>query len=343
MKKLCVALLLLTAALIPALPQRGNNPFLGRWDLTVTSSGSTYPGWMEMTEKDGDLQARVQPREGGVLPAPVKRDGSHVVVTVEAAVPARPATDTRPAAPARPSLTWELDAKGGKLIGVQKLGDTVQGQVTAVQAPLLKRAAPTAWTDPEPLFNGKDLTGWVTVNNTQSTGAREVNHWVVKDGELVTEATGHNILTTRKFDDFKLHLEFNLSERANSGIYLRGRYECQLPPPGAPRPGAPARRGGAGGGPGEGGGLGYAIHGFVSAIARAPGGPGEWRTCDITLVGRNVTMAVNGVTIVDNQEIPGTTGGALDSNEGEPGPILLQGDHAPVVKFRNITISVPKR
>jgi hypothetical protein len=54
-------------------------------------------------------------------------------------------------------------------------------------------------------------------------------------------------------------------------------------------------------------------------------------------------MAVNGVTIVDNQEIPGTTGGALDSNEGEPGPILLQGDHAPVVKFRNITISVPKR
>ena len=76
-------------------------------------------------------------------------------------------------------------------------------------------------------------------------------------------------------------------------------------------------------------GPGYAIHGFVPATTPAPGGPGEWRTFDITLVGRNVTMAVNGVTTVDNQEIPGITGGALDSNEAEPGPILLQGDHPP--------------
>ena len=135
--------------------------------MTITSPGSTYPNWMEVTEKDGNLQARVQLREGGVLPASVTRDGSHLVVTVKSEAPVRPATDTRPAAPARPPLIWELEAKGGKLTGVQKLGGTVQGQITAVQAPLLKRAAPTAWTDPEPLFNGRDLTGWVTMNNTQ--------------------------------------------------------------------------------------------------------------------------------------------------------------------------------
>ena len=90
-------------------------------------------------------------------------------------------------------------------------------------------------------------------------------------------------------------------------------------------------------------GLGFVIHGFVPAIAPAPGNPGEWRTCDATLVGRNVTVAINGVTIVDNQEIAGITGGALDSSEAEPGPILLQGDHSGGIKYRNITISVPKR
>ena len=42
------------------------------------------------------------------------------------------------------------------------------------------------------------------------------------------------------------------------------------------------------------------------------------------------------------QEIPGITGGALDSHEGEPGPFYIQGDHTGGMKYRNITISVPK-
>jgi hypothetical protein len=69
--------------------------------------------------------------------------------------------------------------------------------------------------------------------------------------------------------------------------------------------------------------------------------PGEWQTFDITLVGRLVTVAANGVTIICNQVIPGITGGALDSNEGEPGPIMLQGDHGPI-EYRNIRITPAK-
>ena len=57
---------------------------------------------------------------------------------------------------------------------------------------------------------------------------------------------------------------------------------------------------------------------------------------------RWVTILRNGVKTVDNQEIPGTTGGALDSHEGEPGPFYIQGDHTGGLKYRNITISVPK-
>jgi len=54
---------------------------------------------------------------------------------------------------------------------------------------------------------------------------------------------------------------------------------------------------------------------------------GRMESFDVTLVGRMVTVIRNGVTTIDHQEIPGITGGALDSNEAEPGPIYIQGDH----------------
>jgi len=49
------------------------------------------------------------------------------------------------------------------------------------------------------------------------------------------------------------------------------------------------------------------------------------------------------VTIIDNKEIEGITGGALDANEDQPGPFYIQGDHTGGLKFRNITVSVPQR
>ncbi|MBS1933319.1 MAG: DUF1080 domain-containing protein, partial [Bacteroidetes bacterium] len=64
-------------------------------------------------------------------------------------------------------------------------------------------------------------------------------------------------------------------------------------------------------------------------------------TYDVTLVGRMVTLVVNGVTVICNREIPGITGGAINSNEGEPGPILIQGDHGPI-DYRNIVITPAK-
>ncbi len=74
-----------------------------------------------------------------------------------------------------------------------------------------------------------------------------------------------------------------------------------------------------------------------------PPGSGEWQVFDITLVGRRVTVLRNGTKIHDNVEMPGITGGALDSKEGEPGPIFLQGDHTGGLRYRNITIATAKR
>jgi hypothetical protein len=58
------------------------------------------------------------------------------------------------------------------------------------------------------------------------------------------------------------------------------------------------------------------------------------QVCDITLVGRKVTVVFNGETLIDNQEIAGVTGDALDSNEGEPGPIYFQGDPHGGIRYR---------
>jgi hypothetical protein len=68
---------------------------------------------------------------------------------------------------------------------------------------------------------------------------------------------------------------------------------------------------------------------------------GEWQVFDITLVGRRVSIVANGKAVISDQIIPGITGGAIDSNEGNPGPLMLQGDHG-IVEFRNITIQTPK-
>jgi hypothetical protein len=64
-----------------------------------------------------------------------------------------------------------------------------------------------------------------------------------------------------------------------------------------------------------------------------------WQTFDITLIGRRVTVVQNGQTIIDNQEIPGITGGAVDSHEALPGPIYLQGSEKGHVKFRSIVVT----
>ncbi len=305
MTRVFVSFALATLAVMAA------NPFAGRWDMTVTTPAATYPGWMEVSDKDGAPQVRVQPRAGSVHPvAGVTLDGRHLSLTVSAAAANRPAT------------TWELRVEGDRITGTQKRGDAVGGQVAGLRAPELKRSQPKAWTTPEPLFNGKDLTGWEPDNAAN-------NHWVAQEGILLNESHGANLRTTRKFEDFKLHIEFNCPEKGNSGIYLRGRYEVQVEYEPA---GSEDKFHSMG-----------AVYGMVATTADFPRKPGEWESFDITLVGRNVTIQRNGVTTIDNQEIAGITGGALDSNEAEPGPFYIQGDHTGGMKYRNITISVPKR
>jgi hypothetical protein len=299
------------ALLAPAAySQKAGNPLVGRWDFTITRGNVTRAVWLGVTEKDGNLEVWYQPTGGHVYQVKdFKVTGSHLDITVS------------PAAEKRPAETWALDAAGDRITGVQKRGETTL-PLTGIRAPELKRAAPAAWTAPEPLFNGKDLDGWEPIGNPASS------HWVVKDGLLVNEIRGANLKSARRFDDFKVHFEVNCPENGNSGFYLRGRYELQIE---YEKPGEnpPERRIGS-------------IYGRI-APKELPRTPGQWETFDVTLVGRSVTVIHNGVTTIDQREIEGITGGALDANEGEPGPFYIQGDHTGGLKFRNITVSVPKR
>ena len=180
---------------------------------------------------------------------------------------------------------------------------------------------PKAWTEPETAVQrqGPDRLG------TRQQSRRE-HQWIVKDGTLFNEARGSNIRTTRTFQDFKLHIEVLCPEHCNSGIYLRGRDEIQVGTEGGTQPSHEMG----------------ALYGFEAPKVVMPMGSGDWQTFDITLVGRTVTVVRNGVTIHENLEIPGITGGALDSNEAEPGPFVLQGDHDGGMAYRNIKIQLPK-
>ncbi|HTX37758.1 MAG TPA: DUF1080 domain-containing protein [Bryobacteraceae bacterium] len=300
--------LLMMLALAGAAQSQTGNPFLGRWDLTVTSPRGTAIQWMEIVEKDGKLDGRIQPGGGAVRPiVAAKLEGQHLLITVSAAGRG-------------PEVDWDLTMDGSKIAGTQKRGDVSDTTIVGVRAPELKRPMPKAWSAPVTLFDGKDLEGWEPVNHP------ERSKWVVENGTMLNQDRGSNIRTARTFDDFKLHIEVNCPERCNSGIYLRGRYEIQVGTEGGVNPSHEMG----------------AVYGYYAPAVVMPMGSGDWQVFDITLVGRTVTVLRNGVKIHDNQEIPGVTGGALDSHEGEPGPIMLQGDHDGGMRYRNISISVPR-
>src|SRR5208283_2579207 len=294
MKQIYAALILAGAIAASGPSLQGASPVAGRWDITVATPHGTLIDWLGVTEKDGVFDIWYQPPGGNVFRiTDFKVAGAHLSLVLQNADVGKPA------------LTWEVDASADRLSGTQKRGDEI-GQVHGLRAPALICPEPKAWTDPESLFHGKDLTGWVPVDQAP-------NHWLARNGELINESRGANLKTTRKFDDFKLHIEFNCPDDGNSGVYLRGRYEVQIEyEPLTFNP--PERRIGS-------------IYGYLTPSAELPRKPGQWESFDVTLVGRMVTVVRDGVTILDRQEIRGTTGGALDSNEGEPGPIYLQGDH----------------
>ncbi|MGE0887561.1 MAG: DUF1080 domain-containing protein [Blastocatellales bacterium] len=285
---------------------------LGRWDITVQGSdGVSYPSWMEIRlRKENELMASFVGRFGSMRYATTAEySNGQLTVSIPAQYEVGPKV-----------LVFKGKLEADKLSGtvVDENGKNLPW--TGVRAPALTPSKSVTWGKPVQLFNGKDLTGWRLRNNAHP------NCWSVENGVMTNKTPCADIISEQKFGDFKLHVEFQVPPNGNSGVYLRGRYEVQISD-GYQQAIDSLRMG--------------AVYGWLKPLTDAAKKPGEWQALDITLIGRKVTVVFNGQTIIDNETIPGITGGALNSDEAAPGPIMLQGDHTKIM-YRKVEITPAK-
>jgi hypothetical protein len=283
-------------------------PFLGRWDLTLKAPDRYYPSWLELRQENEELKASFVGRWGNARPLPKVEIANGILTFVS----------PKEEEDRKDDMVFQGHLNGVGLSGTTTGPDGTSWAWTGQRAPSLKRTGTPKWGKPVQLFNGKDVSGW---HQDQPDPARA---WTVVDGTLVSPGRGPEIIHDLKFEDFKLHVEFNCAAHANSGVYLRGRYEVQIEDDSIQEP--PSHHTGG-------------VYGFIAPSPELPRKPGTWQSFDITLIGRKVTVVQNGQTIIDNQEIPGITGGALDSHEELPGPIYLQGSENGHVAYRNLVVT----
>lgn len=171
------------------------------------------------------------------------------------------------------------------------------------------------------------LAGWETMDPKSKFA------WTFKNGVLSNALGlkqdgswvhgGANLRTKRgDFGDFKLEYDVRVPKGSNSGVYLRGRFECQV----VDSYGKPVDCHSM-----------AAYYGRVTPIVAAEKAPGEWQHVSVTLYRRRLTVVLNGTTIIEDAEITGVTGGAIDADIDAPGPIYLQGDHADA-DYRNMIL-----
>jgi hypothetical protein len=289
-------------------PEDSVAAFLGRWDLTLKAPDREYPSWLELRQENGELKAQMVGRWGNARPLPKATIANGRLTFVS----------PKEEEDRRDDMVFEAIVSGNTLSGTTTGPEGTVWPWTGERAPALKRSGTPQWGKPVALFNGKDLSGWKTSKSSSSAT------WKVEHGNLITPGGGPELINDSQFQDFKLHVEFNCGPNSNSGVYLRGRYEVQIETDSADEP--PSHHTGG-------------VYGFLAPSPELPRKPGEWQSFDITLIGRTITVVQNGQTVIDNQEIPGITGGALDSHEALPGPIYLQGTEKGHVAFRKIVLT----
>ncbi|HEY6991757.1 MAG TPA: DUF1080 domain-containing protein [Bryobacteraceae bacterium] len=302
--------------------------FNGRWDLIVHNNPNctvTCAWWLEVTSAGTpEVKATFVGFPDGSLhelPDLTIKDG---VLHFAWNPPAR----TRPgresaaaaagaAAPAQHRMDYEVRYVNGKLEG--KVTGAKNLTFTGERALAINEHDDGTWIKGKPivLFNGKDLTGWTGIRTENAEG------WTVENGILTSRGHADDLVTREKYWNFELHAEYNIEERSNSGIGLRGRYEVQI----AADFGKPPGMHGTG-----------ALYTRILPPVNAGKPAGEWQTYDIRLVGMEVTTVLNGVKLYERGVIDGLTGIAYDPHERKPGSLELQGDHG-AVKFRNLVLT----
>jgi hypothetical protein len=179
------------------------------------------------------------------------------------------------------------------------------------------------------LFDGGALDAWTDAEDGPARWGRDGDAMIVEPGR-------GDLFTRRVFSDFQLHLEFWLPEmpeatgqdRANSGVYLQGRYELQILDSFGMEPTDDSCG---------------ALYKQAAPLWNACRRPEVWQVLDVAFScprqrePARLTAFLNGVLIHNNLPVPRPTGGAIDDDQSAPGPLRLQ-DHGCPVRFRNVWI-----
>ncbi len=290
------------------------NPFVGCWDITPATAGRPRGWWLRIDDAgEGGLRGWFSSAYDGKVNVvdELSIQGDEIIF---AFLPKRQDGGRR-------RLEYRARLAGEKLQGTfreaGKAGSTIAW--SGVRAPVLPEKDDGTWKRQRPvqLFNGRDLEGWHTVV-TDSPCC-----WSVRDGRLSNAGKGSDLASKATFWNFEIHLQFKLAPNSNSGLGLRGRYEIQM----KDDAGDPPLNNGTG-----------AIYSRIVPEVNAGKGAGKWQDLRARLVGRQVTVVLNGRTIIHKSEIDGPNAIAIDADEARPGPIVFQGDHG-AIEFRNIIVT----
>jgi hypothetical protein len=303
---------LLVLSLLAAVPAiSADRDYNGRWDITAATGARAW--WLELTgvgtaNPSGSFVSAYGGDLNKIDTISVQDGELHFTILAPKPNPNRPPKGNRP--PLHNSI-FAAHLSGAKLEGTLQLegSDRPPTQWTGVRAPAIAEKDDGTWKKGKPiaLFNGKDIAGWKALNPALPLT------WTVEDGVLRNAPPTSDILSEQKFWNFELHVEFRIREHSNSGIGLRGRYEIQV----LDDYGQPPQSHGAG-----------ALYSRVAPSVNASKPVGQWQTYDIRLVGRDLTVVFNGQKVLDHVHVDGLTAIATNSDEGEPGPFIIQGDHS---------------
>ena len=188
------------------------------------------------------------------------------------------------------------------------------------------------------LFDGKDLKGWkggstadprkITPEQQAAWDADVPKHWKVEDGQLVSDGHGPHLVTDKDYGDFELWVDWKLSPKGDSGIYIRDTPQVQLWDP----TNEEAHQHGSDKGSG---GLWNNENAdrWPSEVADKP--IGEWNRMYVRMVGDKVTVVLNDKKVVDNV--------VLENYFDRSLPVFPQGTiqlqtHGSETRFKNVFV-----
>ena len=159
------------------------------------------------------------------------------------------------------------------------------------------------------MFNGVNLEGWQGMlldgnpiaiaklsekdraKAQAEADKKMLENWSVKDGMIVFSGNGHNLVSTKKYKDFEMIVDWLITKEGDSGIYLRGTPQVQIWDTSRVDVGAQV---------GSGGLYNNNANNVRNPLKVADNPVDEWNTFRITMIGENVTVYLNGELVVDN-------------------------------------------